>query len=125
MAWSRLGSSYSPAQLTTALENRTLLELRATIRPSEDLALYRAEMAQWPGHGTLFDKAMAAAVDHEIKDLAPWLELHLSAACLIEHPNLVHDVAARRAPARNDATGRRRVRADRRRRRRAAGRNHS
>ena len=47
VAWSRLGSSYSPGELNTALENRTLLELRAMIRPSEDLALYRADMARW------------------------------------------------------------------------------
>jgi uncharacterized protein YcaQ len=36
VAWSSLGSSYSSAALTSALENRTLLELRAIIRPSED-----------------------------------------------------------------------------------------
>ena len=53
VAWGRLGSSYPPAELTTALEKRTLLELRAMIRPSEDLALYRAEMAEWPGRGEL------------------------------------------------------------------------
>jgi uncharacterized protein YcaQ len=47
VAWSRLGSSYSPAELDTALADRTLLELRAMIRPSEDLALYRADMAEW------------------------------------------------------------------------------
>jgi len=47
VVWSRLGSSYSPAELVTALENRTLIELRAMIRPSEDLALYRADMAEW------------------------------------------------------------------------------
>jgi uncharacterized protein YcaQ len=47
VAWSRLGSSYSPADLDTALADRTLLELRAMIRPSEDLALYRADMAHW------------------------------------------------------------------------------
>ncbi|GII57258.1 hypothetical protein Pth03_56470 [Planotetraspora thailandica] len=46
VAWSRLGSSYAPADLTTALQKRTLLELRAMIRPGEDLALYRAEMAE-------------------------------------------------------------------------------
>jgi uncharacterized protein len=51
VAWSRLGSSYSPAQLDTALVDRTLLELRAMIRPSEDLALYRAAMAEWDGRG--------------------------------------------------------------------------
>ncbi|MGC9665035.1 DNA glycosylase AlkZ-like family protein [Planosporangium sp. 12N6] len=49
VAWSRLGSSYSPADLDAALEDRTLLELRAMIRPSEDLALYRADMAAWDG----------------------------------------------------------------------------
>ncbi|MFI6323398.1 DNA glycosylase AlkZ-like family protein [Nonomuraea sp. NPDC050556] len=47
--WSRLGSTYSPSALTSALESRTLIELRAMIRPREDLALYRAEMAAWPG----------------------------------------------------------------------------
>ena len=47
VAWSRLGPSYSPAELDTALADRTLLELRAMIRPSEDLALYRADMASW------------------------------------------------------------------------------
>jgi uncharacterized protein YcaQ len=55
VAWSRLGSSYSPAELRTALEDRTLLEHRAMIRPSEYLALLRAEMAQWPGRGMLRD----------------------------------------------------------------------
>ena len=47
VAWSRLGPSYSPAELDAALESRTLLELLAMIRPSEDLALYRADMARW------------------------------------------------------------------------------
>jgi uncharacterized protein len=53
VAWSRLGSSYAPAELNAGPENRSLLELRAMIRPSEDLALYRAEMAEWPGRGQL------------------------------------------------------------------------
>jgi uncharacterized protein YcaQ len=47
VAWSRLGPSYPPAELGTALADRALLELRAMIRPSEDLALYRADMAAW------------------------------------------------------------------------------
>jgi len=47
VAWSRLGSSYPPAELDKALADRTLLELRAMIRPAEDLALYRADMAAW------------------------------------------------------------------------------
>jgi uncharacterized protein len=55
VGWSRLGSSYSPAELRGALEDRTLLELRAMVRPAEDLALYRADMADWPGRGELRD----------------------------------------------------------------------
>jgi uncharacterized protein YcaQ len=47
VAWSRLGSSYSPAELDAALADRKLLELRAMIRPVEDLTLYRADMAAW------------------------------------------------------------------------------
>ena len=46
VAWSRLGSSYGSADLDAALEHRTLLELNALIRPAEDLALYRADMAR-------------------------------------------------------------------------------
>ncbi len=47
VAWSRLGSSYAPAELAGALDDGTLLELQGMIRPREDLALYRAEMAGW------------------------------------------------------------------------------
>jgi hypothetical protein len=46
VAWSRLGSTYSPTDLVGALEKRSLIELTATIRPAEDLALHRAEMAE-------------------------------------------------------------------------------
>ncbi len=49
VTWGRLGSAYSPAELTAALENRSLIELRAMIRPAEDLALYRADMTHWDG----------------------------------------------------------------------------
>ena len=55
IAWSRLGSSYWPGELAAALRDRTLLELRGMIRPSEDVALYTAEMAEWPGPGPLRD----------------------------------------------------------------------
>ena len=51
VAWSRLGSSYAPADLDTALESRALIELMALIRPAEDLALYRADMAGWDERG--------------------------------------------------------------------------
>src|SRR4051794_31082594 len=49
--WSRLGSSYRPDELTRALRDGTLIELQGFIRPGEDIALYRAEMAEWPGSG--------------------------------------------------------------------------
>jgi uncharacterized protein len=51
--WSRLGSSYSPVQLDAAFDSGALLELRGMIRPAEDLALYRAEMAEWAGRAGL------------------------------------------------------------------------
>jgi uncharacterized protein YcaQ len=51
VAWSRLGRSYRPEQLAGALRDGSLIELRGMIRPGEDIALYRAEMAEWPGSG--------------------------------------------------------------------------
>jgi uncharacterized protein YcaQ len=53
--WSRLGSSYSPQELRDAVDEQRLIELRGTLRPAEDLVLYRAEMAEWPGAGELRD----------------------------------------------------------------------
>ncbi len=55
VAWSRLGPAYSPANLRKAVEERELIELMALLRPAEDLALYRARMAVWPGTGELKD----------------------------------------------------------------------
>ena len=49
VCWTRLGPAYRPADLVAALDRRELLELRGMIRPAGDLALYRAEMAEWPG----------------------------------------------------------------------------
>ncbi|GIF45977.1 hypothetical protein DFJ67_5409 [Asanoa ferruginea] len=47
--WSRLGSDYDPAELVDALDRHRLVELLGMIRPREDIALYRAEMAEWTG----------------------------------------------------------------------------
>jgi len=47
VAWSRLGAAYTPGDLAAALDDRDLIELRGMIRPREDIALYRAEMAGW------------------------------------------------------------------------------
>ncbi len=51
--WSRLGSAYAPAHLQAALDDRRLVELRGFIRPAADLALFRAQMREWPGTGNL------------------------------------------------------------------------
>jgi uncharacterized protein YcaQ len=51
--WSRLGSSYDRAELTSALDTQQLIELDMMIRPREDLRLFTAEMAAWPGPGPL------------------------------------------------------------------------
>jgi uncharacterized protein len=55
VAWSRLGAAFSPVDLASALRERTLIELHGMIRPAEDIALYTAEMAQWPGSGPMPD----------------------------------------------------------------------
>jgi uncharacterized protein YcaQ len=55
VAWSRLGSSYSPSELVEALETQALVELRGFVRPAESLALFRAEMEEWPGSEPLLD----------------------------------------------------------------------
>ncbi len=51
--WSRLGSAFDPQALWDALDEQRLIELHQTVRVPEDLALFRAEMAEWPGSGTL------------------------------------------------------------------------
>src|SRR5690348_12895007 len=55
VCWSRCGSSYSPDDLRAVLADHRLIELRALLRPAGDLALFRADMAAWPGHGELRD----------------------------------------------------------------------
>ena len=46
--WSRLGSAYSPGDLTDLLRTRALVELQGMIRPAGHVALYRADMDTWP-----------------------------------------------------------------------------
>ena len=51
VAWSRLGPSYRPADLTQALEkDRTLFELRAHIRPMTAVALHVPEDTGYSAH---------------------------------------------------------------------------
>src|ERR1700727_2671155 len=51
VAWSRLGAAYEPKHLQGAVPDRDLIELLAFLRPAEDLALSRGEMAAWSGNG--------------------------------------------------------------------------
>jgi uncharacterized protein YcaQ len=55
VAWSRLGPTYRRAELEDAVEAGELINLQQLLRPAEDLALFRAEMAAWPGVGELKD----------------------------------------------------------------------
>ncbi len=55
VAWTRLGDAHRPDDLKAAITTQTIIELRAFLRPAEDFALYRADMAVWPGAGELRD----------------------------------------------------------------------
>ena len=61
VAWSRLGASYRQSSLDDLVADGSLVELRSMLRPAEDLALYRAEMAAWPGAGPLKDWEISLA----------------------------------------------------------------
>jgi uncharacterized protein YcaQ len=49
VAWSRLGSSCPRNAVTDGVDEQSLIDLQGMLRPAEDLVLYRAEMAEWPG----------------------------------------------------------------------------
>jgi uncharacterized protein len=49
VAWSRLGSSCPRNSVADALDELSLIDVQGLLRPADDLVLYRAEMAEWPG----------------------------------------------------------------------------
>lgn len=55
VVWSRIGSAVDTDVLDHALANRSVIELRGQLRPAQDLALYRAEMAAWQDNDALLD----------------------------------------------------------------------
>ena len=65
VCWTRLGSRYHPAELERLLEERSLVEYQGVLRPAEDLALFRADMVDWPGRPPLREWQ---------EDLSDWLE---------------------------------------------------
>ena len=63
--WSRLGASYDPDELDRLGEQGRVIELEGLLRPAEDLSLFRAAMAAWPGPPPLKEWQ---------EDVADWLE---------------------------------------------------
>ncbi|MCB0910534.1 MAG: YcaQ family DNA glycosylase [Propionibacteriaceae bacterium] len=61
--WSRLRAAYEPAEVQDALDQQRLVEVLMLLRPAEDLALYRAEMAAWPGGTRPWQDSIAGWVD--------------------------------------------------------------
>ncbi|WP_322921971.1 DNA glycosylase AlkZ-like family protein [Nocardioides renjunii] len=51
--WTRLGSTYEPEDLEELVGNGAVVEHQAMLRPSEDIALFRADMDAWPGEPPL------------------------------------------------------------------------
>jgi uncharacterized protein YcaQ len=63
--WSRLGSAYDRAELVDLVDRQLLIDHQGYLRPSEDIALFRAEMAGWPGREPLKEWQ---------RDRAQWVE---------------------------------------------------
>ena len=51
--WTRLGGSYDPEDLEELVGDGALVEHKAHLVPSEDIALFAADMALWPGEPPL------------------------------------------------------------------------
>lgn len=66
--WSRLGSAYHPEMLRDALSVRIVVELSGVLRPAEDVVLFGAEMATWPG-----DERLGPLKSWQ-RDNADWVE---------------------------------------------------
>jgi uncharacterized protein YcaQ len=56
--WSRLGSSCPRTAVADAVDEQSLIDVQGVLRPAEDIALYRSEMAEWPG----------------VDEVPPWLQ---------------------------------------------------
>jgi uncharacterized protein len=71
VAWTRLGSAYDPAELTRALEERTLFEHDALVRPMGDAGLVLAEADEFPTYER--SRAWFKANDSFRRDVLAWL----------------------------------------------------
>jgi uncharacterized protein len=78
VCWSRIGSDYAPSDLDDLLDDRSLVELRGAIRPAEDIALFRADLQEWPGRPPLRDwhvylRSWVRANDACREEILQWL----------------------------------------------------
>jgi uncharacterized protein YcaQ len=93
VAWSRLGSSYDPADLQRAIEvDRTLFEHNATIRPISDLPLYLAGASDWPAHEKLrqwlqANDAFRRDVLDRLRDAGPLLSRDIPDTSVVPWPS--------------------------------------
>jgi uncharacterized protein YcaQ len=89
VCWSRLGAAYRLGELEQLQEQGRLVELDGLLRPAEDLALHRAEMAAW-------------ADRPEHADAARWLEAN--DGCRRDVLDKLHDEGPLPASALPDTT---------------------
>jgi uncharacterized protein YcaQ len=68
VVWSRLGSTCPRTAVPDAVEEQSLIDVNGLLRPVEDLVLYRAEMAEWPGVGEVPDYLEGQAAWVEAND---------------------------------------------------------
>jgi uncharacterized protein YcaQ len=62
--WTRIGGGLDPEDLEGLVGDGAIVELQALLRPSEDIALFRADMDAWPGEPPLKEWQ---------EDLADWV----------------------------------------------------
>ena len=94
VAWSRLGASYQPVQLTRALEvDRTVFELRAFVRPMTAVALhvpeqtrYTASLQAWVEANDGFRRDILA----RLRDAGPLLSRDLPDTSQVPWLSLIH-----------------------------------
>jgi uncharacterized protein len=65
---SRIGASYIPADLDALIVDRSLVEFRGVLRPGDDIALYRADMHDWPGRPPLAEWRIEVQAWVEVND---------------------------------------------------------
>lgn len=66
----RIGRRFAPADLDRAIRERAVVELQGWLRPADEMDLYLADMAAWPGEGARDWKRVGAAWLQRNRDCA-------------------------------------------------------